>query len=224
MIEIPKKQAGAASLRDSRRTLWVGYAACAWGVWFVILHAYVFVGGGGSFDVQSQFAHNPWIYVLSTSLSILLFTAAALFPLALIWPFRWLSRPSMQIITLALAYIGMIGFAVYEQIFAQELGASLFSFGVCLLGVLVAFVRPRSLSVAHWMVLVATWTIGVGMVLYGGSYIWFAFLQPSFEKGLGYFLLGGVNFSVEGILFVAIAYLTSRRGIYFPQRDRALRS
>ncbi|GHO97851.1 hypothetical protein KSF_078990 [Reticulibacter mediterranei] len=212
MIEIPKKQADTASLGESRWTLRVGYAACAWGIWFVILHAYVFVGGGGSFNVQSQFARNPWIYVLSTSLSILLFTAAALFPLALIWPFRWLSQPRMQIITLALAYIGMIGFAVYELVFAQELGASLFSFGVCLIGVLVAFVRPHNLSVAHWMVLVATWTIGIGMILYGSSYVWFAFLQSSFEKGLGYFLLGGVNFTVEGILFVAIAYLTSQRG------------
>lgn len=211
MIKITKNRTGTSSHQASRWVLWVGYVSCAWGMWFAALHASLFFQGG-SFAGQSQFAHNPWVYGLSSALSVLLFTSAALFPLALVWPFRWMSQPRMQIITLILAYIGMIGFTIYEHVLAQEPGVALAGAGVCVLGVVVALVRPRSQNVAHWMVLIATWIIGVGMALYGGAYVSIAFFQPTFEKGLGYFLLGGVNFTVEGILFVATAWLTSQRG------------
>lgn len=118
----------------------------------------------------------------------------------------------MQIITLILAYIGMIGFTIYELVLAQEPGVALFGAGVCLVGALVALMRPENQSRASWMVLIATWVVGVGMALYGGAYVYLAFFQPTFEKRLGYFLLGGVNFTVEGILFVATAWMTSLRG------------
>lgn len=62
------------------------------------------------------------------------------------------------------------------------------------------------------MVLVATWAFGVGMTLYGGAYVYLAFLQPTAEELLGYLLVGGVNWTVEGLLFVATAWLVGRDG------------
>lgn len=207
MFKRTKDRADTVSCRAARL---VGYAACAWGMWFAILHVTLFFGGG-SFTVQSQFAHNPWVYGLASTLSVLLFTGAALFPLTLVWPFRWMSQSRAQSITLVLAYLGMIGFTLYELVLAQELRGALLGIGICALGAVAALVRPGNQSLEHWMVLIATRAIGIGMTLYGGAYISLAFFQPTFEKGLGYFLLGGVNFTVEGLLFVATAWLTSQR-------------
>ncbi|GHO78229.1 hypothetical protein KSD_60000 [Ktedonobacter sp. SOSP1-85] len=210
MIKITKHQAGASSSRIARWNVWIGYAACAWGLWFVAIHLYFFMSGE-SINGESQFVHEPWLYVLSWTLSLLLFTAAALFPLALIWRFRWMSQGYMQMVTLILAYMGMIGFTIYEWVIAQELGVALFGAGICILGVVVALVRPKTQRPVHWMLLIATWAVGVGMMLYGAAYVYSSFFQPTFEKGLSYFLLGGMNFTIEGILFVATAWHVSRR-------------
>ncbi|GCE31850.1 hypothetical protein KDA_73340 [Dictyobacter alpinus] len=209
MIKFMNKGTDTSSSRASRWILWVGYAACAWGIWFATLHALLFFGGG-SFDIPNI---SRWLYILLTTLSVLLFTTAALFPLSLIWPFHWLRKSRLQMITLVLAYIGMLGFTLYELVLAKnEPGAVGFGVGVCVLGVIVAFIRPRKYNIAQWMVLIATWAIGIGMTLYGGAYICLSFFQPTFEQGLSYFSLGGINFTVEGILFVATAWLISRYG------------
>ena len=106
--------------------------------------------------------------------------------------------------------MGMIGFTIYEWVIVQELGSALFGAGVCILGVVVALVRPKTQRPVHWMLLIATWAVGICMMLYGAAYVYSSFFQPRFEKGLSYFLLGGMNFTIEGILFVATAWQMSR--------------
>jgi hypothetical protein len=60
------------------------------------------------------------------------------------------------------------------------------------------------------MVLVATWALGVEMTLSGGAYVYVAFLRPSFESFLTYLSLGGVNWTIESLLFVTTAWLAGR--------------
>jgi hypothetical protein len=223
MIDVTTNRAPDSSPPASSWTLRVGYAACAWGLWFAAVHFWLFFGPG-SFRVQVQFAHSTWVYAFASILSVLMFTAAALLPLALVWPFRWTSQRRVQQVTVILSYAALIGFIVYELVVAQELGVALSGATVCIVGGAVALTRPRHETIAHRMVLTATWAVGIGMTLYGGAYIYFAFLQPTFERGLGYFLLGGVNFTLEGILFVATAWMSSRgvpARIWPPARDVA---
>ena len=69
--------------------------------------------------------------------------------------------------------------------------------------------RPHSQSVEHWLVLVATWIFGAGMTIYGCIWIVAAVLNshsPSFPQGL---LQGGMNWTIEGILFVTVAWLAT---------------
>ncbi len=209
MMNPTAHRAPAPSPPASPRVLRTGYAACAWGLWFAAVHFWLFFGPG-SFRVQVQFAHSTWVYAFASILSVLMFTAAALLPLALVWPFRWTSQRRVQHVTVILSYAALIGFIVYELVVAQELGVVLVGASVCIVGVVVAFIRPRTETAAHRMVLTATWVVGIGMTLYGGAYVYLAFSQSTFERGLGYFLLGGVNFALEGILFVATAWMSSR--------------
>jgi hypothetical protein len=194
-------------------TKWIGYAACAWGLLFAALHVLLFFGGG-SFIVEPQFTNNYGIYLLSCTISVLLFISVALLPLALVWPFRWISQRRLQILSLLLGYLALISFAIYEWVVAAEQRAALTSALVCAISLVVAFVRPKSKSVAQWLVFIATWVFGAGMTLYGGAYVIFAFFQSTFEKFLGYLFLGGMTFTVEGLLFMATVWLVSRKRVF----------
>jgi hypothetical protein len=194
-------------------TKWIGYAACAWGLLFAALHVLLFYGGG-SFIVQPQLANNFGIYLLSCTISVLLFISVALLPLALVWPFRWISHRSLQIVTLLMGYLALSSFAIYEWVVAAEQKAALTAALVCAISAVFAFVRPKSQSVARWLVFIATWVFGAGMALYGGAYVTLAFFQPTFDKILGYLFLGGMTFSVEGLLFMATAWLVRRNRVF----------
>ncbi|QBD75741.1 hypothetical protein EPA93_06860 [Ktedonosporobacter rubrisoli] len=189
---------------------WTAYAAFGWGLLFAIIHAALFFGGG-SFALGPQFAHNYAIYLLSSTISVLLFTVLALFPLSLVWPFRWLSQKRLQIFALLLAYLAVIGFGLYELIIARELRGVVLTIGICLAGVLVAFMRPRSQSLSHWMILVATWAFGIGMTLYGGGYLLIALLHINTPGFLELFFLGGMTWTPEGIFFILAAWSMSHR-------------
>jgi hypothetical protein len=145
--------------------------------------------------------------------SVVLFGLLALFPLALVWPSLWIGQRRLQITLLAASYGAMILLNLSSVAFSWSgpwAGFGLYPLLICLIGGLVAFVRPHHQGIPHWMVLVATWAFGIGMTLYGGAYVYLAFLQPTVETFLGFFLVGGVNWTVEGVLFVATAWLAGR--------------
>ena len=192
------------------RARWVGYAACGWGAFFAAQHLYGVVTG--KFESGTAI-HDPWSYVIAEVFSVLLFTLLALFPLALVWPSRWIGQRRLQITLLATSYGAMILLNLSSFLFSWSgawSGFGWYPLLVCVNASLVAFVRPRHQSILPWMVLVATWAFGVGMTLYGGAYVYLAFLRPNFESFLGYLLIGGLNWTVEGLLFVATAWLASR--------------
>jgi hypothetical protein len=208
----------AAGRGPARWATWAGYAACAWGALFAAQHLYWTLTGwyeAGRLGVQSS--HDPWAGVIAEVLSVLLFTLLALFPLALVWPFCWLSRRTLHIMLLATSYGAMILLNLSSVVFS--LGFGLYPLAICVVGGLVAFVRPRRHSIPQWMVLVATWALGVGMTLYGGVYVYLAFFQPTAEMFFIYLVIGGMNWTVEGLLFVATAWLTSRRTIDVDRRS-----
>jgi hypothetical protein len=193
-----------------RRARWIGYAAFAWGTFFALEHLYWFVSG--SFVLTSAI-QDTRTYAIAAVFSVVLFGLLALFPLTLVWASRSIGRRRLQISLLATSYGAMILLNLSSFVFSWSGPWSRFGYYpllVCLSGVLVALVRPRHQSVPYWMVLVATWAFGIGMTLYGGAYLYVAFLQPTTEEFLGYFLVGGVNWSVEGVLFVAAVWLASR--------------
>ena len=206
MIRVSDKQLPPEHARSSHWISWVGYGACAWGLFFATLHATLFFGGG-SFTLREQFAHNYGIYLLSSILSVLLFACAALFPLALVWPFRWMSQSRLQFITLLLAYLVMGGFALYEWVVAAEPIAALSACGICVIGAVIVFIRPEGQRVTQWMVFIATWGLGMMMTLYGGGYLYLA-LHDIHSPGFpGLFFLGGMTWTPEGILFVMTAFV-----------------
>lgn len=200
-----------------RRTVWTGYVACAWALLFALEHIYWACGGSlfvGEADVRenmSQFAHNPWRYVLSWALLSGLFAILALFPLALVWPGQWLSRRSARIIAVTTGYVGIILMATYSFATGDN-QTGLASLGISALGLAVALVRPRGQSIAHWMTLVAAWIFGAGMTIYGCCYTIFALSNIHAASFMAYLCAGGINWFVEGALFLAIAWLISRNG------------
>lgn len=204
------------------RALWAGYAACAWALLFTLEHAYwacggsLFVGEADAHESMSQFIHNPWSYVLSWTLLSGLFAILALFPLALVWSGRRFSRQRAQIIAIVAGYLGMALMAVYSFVTGDK-QIGLTCLGVGVLGLLVAFVRPRGEGVAHWMTLVATWIFGAGMTIYGCCYTVLALSNVHAASFTAYLFAGGMNWLVEGLLFLATAWLVSRNG----QRTRS---
>jgi hypothetical protein len=203
----------AKSVTVKPLTKWIGYAACAWGLLFAAAHVLLFFGGG-SFIVQPQFDNNHEIYLFASTISVLMFTSVALLPLALVWPFHWISQRRLQIITLLMGYLALISFAIYEWVVAAEQRVALLTALVCAISVVVAFVRPKSQSITRWLVFIATWVFGAGFALYGSAYVILAFFQPTFDKFLGYLFLGGMTFFVEGLLFLATGWLVSRKRVF----------
>jgi hypothetical protein len=190
----------------------MGYAACAWALLFTLEHVYWLCGGSwllskaNAPNVESLFAQNPWSYVFGSGVIIALFAILALFPLAL--TLQGKHQRNVQWIAVILGYMGMILMAAYSFATQQSL-FGLASLGICVLGVGVAFVRPHSQSVARWLVVVATWIFGAGMTIYGCSYIAVALLNSHAEYFLQYLVAGGMNWTIEGILFVTVAWLAS---------------
>jgi hypothetical protein len=197
-----------------RWTRRMGYAACAWALLFTLEHVYWLCGGSwllsqaNAPNVESLFAQNPWSYVAGSGLLIALFAILALFPLALTWQGKHISQRSLQWIAVILGYMGLILMAAYS--FATQASLlGLASLGIVVLGVGVAFVRPHSQSVARWLVVVATWIVGAGMTIYGCIYIVTALLNIHAEYFLQYLVAGGMNWTIEGMLFVTVAWLAS---------------
>jgi hypothetical protein len=195
-----------------RWTRRMGYAACAWALFFTLEHVYWLCGGSWllnrAISVESLFAQNPWSYVFESVLYIALFAILALFPLALTWQGKQSTQRHMQWMAVLLGYIGMILMAAYS--FAtQQAVYGLASLGICVLGVGVAFVRPHRQSVERWLVVVATWLFGAGMTIYGCVYIVTALLNSHAAYFLQYLVAGGMNWTIEGILFVTVAWLAS---------------
>ena len=197
-----------------RWTRGMGYAACAWALFFTLEHVYWAFGGSwllseaNARNSVSQLAHLSWSYVFGSVLLIALFAILALFPLALTWQGKQSTQRHMQWIAVILGYVGMILMAAYSFATQQSL-VGLASLGICVLGVGVAFVRPHSQSVERWLVLVATWIFGAGMIIYGCMYIAVALLNMHAEYFLQYLVAGGLNWTIEGILFVTVAWLAS---------------
>ncbi len=69
--------------------------------------------------------------------------------------------------------------------------------------------RPHSQSVEHWLVLVATWIFGAGMTIYGCIWIVAALLNLHSAYFLQGLVQGGMNWTIEGILFVTVAWLAT---------------
>jgi hypothetical protein len=199
-----------------RWTRGMGYAACAWALFFTLEHVYWVSGGSWLLSEAlargfvSLFAHNPWSYVADMGIIIALFAILALFPLALTWQGKQSTQRHMQWMAVILGYIGLILFAAYSFAFAtQQTVFGLASLGICVLGVGVALVRPHRQSVERWLVLVATWIFGAGMTLYGCLYIALALLNMHSAYFLQYLVAGGMNWTIEGLLFVTVAWLAS---------------
>ena len=194
----------------TRWTRWTGYAAFAWGMFFAAQHAYWLLAG--RFGLEPT-VHDTWSVTLSGIFSVLLFGLLALFPLALVWPFCSIGPRRLRIALLAASYVTMILLNLSSFLFSWSRpwsGFGLYPLFVCAIGGLVAFARPRDQSIPRWMVLIATWAFGAGMTLYGGAYVFLAFLQPTVDGLLGHLLVGGVNWTVEGVLFVATAWVVGR--------------
>lgn len=175
----------SSSLLPSRWTVWAGYAACLWAVLFAAAHLYW--AGGGTFDMNAQEVENARRLLALASLphlfgwgiTIVMFVVEGLFPLALVWQGSRVSARQLQIVTLALAYAGMLVFALGDFLVMHQPLLGLVALVICALGVLVAYVRPRSQpSVPRWMILVATWVLAVGNMLNGLIYYSMALLAP----------------------------------------------
>lgn len=195
-----------------RWTRRMGYAACAWALLFTLEHVYWLCGGNwllpDTRNVESLLAQNPWSYVFESVLLIALFAILALFPLALTWQGKHITQRHMQWIAVISGYIGMILMAAYSFATQQSV-LGLASLGICVLGVGVTFVRPHSQSVERWLVLVATWIFGAGMTIYGCIWIYTALLNSHSAYFLQSIVAGGMNWTIEGILFVTVAWLAS---------------
>jgi len=195
-----------------RWTRRMGYAACAWALLFTLEHVYWLCGGSWLLNravtVESLLAQNPWTYVFESVLYIALFAILALFPLALTWQGKQSTQRHMQWIAVILGYIGMILMAA-DSFATQKSVLGLASLGICVLGVGVVFVRPHSQSMERWLVLVATWIFGAGMTIYGCIWIYTALLNIHSAYFLQNLVSGGMNWTIEGILFVTVAWLAT---------------
>ncbi len=192
----------------------MGYAACAWGLFFTLEHVYWLCGGSwlqSQADIRSAssaFAQNPWSYVIQSVLLSALFAILALFPLALTWQGKQSTQRHVQWLAVISGYTGLILMAAYS--FAtQATVLGLASLGICVLGIGVALVHPRSQSVEHWLVLVATWIFGAGMTIYGCVWLVTSLLNMHSADFLQGLIQGGMNWTIEGILFVTVAWLAS---------------
>ena len=190
---------------------WIGYVACSWAFLFAAAHVYWGFGGQiglfGTSDTLLMFAADPTMYILSWTLSVFLFTTIGLFPLALVCPGEWLHQRQLQRVALVLGYLGMTLVALYGFLISHEVIMGLAGLGVCLLGAVVAVARPGDVPILQWMVYVATWTLGLGMILYGVSYLVIAVLNVSTKYFLIYLITGGMSWTIEGVLFVATAWM-----------------
>lgn len=222
-VEAPVERAVHMSklTRLQRWTRGIGYAACAWALFFTLEHVYWVFGGSWLLSealargFASLFAQNPWSYVTIMGIILALFAILALFPLALTWQGKQSTQRHLQWIVIILGYMGLILFAVLITVYSfatQQTLQTLYglaSLGICVLGVGVALVRPRSQSVERWLVLVATWIFGAGMTIYGCFYIVIALLDMHSAYFLQNLVAGGMNFTIEGILFVTVAWLAT---------------
>lgn len=215
-VESPTEQAAQMSKLTwlKRWTRRMGYAACAWALFFTLEHVYWLCGGSWLLNravtVESLFAQNPWSYVIQSVLLSALFAILALFPLALTWQGKQSTQRNVQWMAVILGYTGLILMAAYS--FAtQAIVLGLASLGICVLGVGVALVRPHRQSVELWLVLVATWILGAGMTIYGCVWIVTALLNMHAADFLQSLVAGGMNWTIEGILFVTVAWLASYR-------------
>ena len=200
--------------RLQRWTRGMGYAACAWALFFTLEHVYWLCGGSwlqSEADMRSAssaFTQNPWSYVIQSVLLSALFAILALFPLALSWQGKHIKQRTVQWLAVILGYTGLFLMAAYS--FAtQAIVLGLASLGICVLGVGVALVRPHSQSVERWLVLVATWIFGAGMTIYGCIWIVTALFNSHSANFLQGLLQGGMNWTIEGILFVTVAWLAT---------------
>ncbi len=197
-----------------RWTRAMGYVAFAWGLFFTLEHVYWLCGGSwlqSQADIRSAssaFAQNPWSYVIQSVLLSALFAILALFPLALTWQGKPSTQRHVQWFAVISGYTGLILMAAYS--FAtQAIVLGLASHGICVLGVGVALVRPRSQSVERWLVLVATWIFGADMIIYGCVWLATFLLNMHAADFLQSLVQGGMNWTIEGILFVTVAWLAS---------------
>jgi hypothetical protein len=213
-VESPAERAARMTklTRLQRWTRGMGYAASAWALLFTLEHVYWLCGGSwllpGTRNMESLLAQNPWSYVFESVLLIALFAILALFPLALTWQGKHITQRHMQWIAVISGYIGLILMAAYSFATQQSV-LGLASLGICVFGVGVAFVRPHSQSVERWLVLVATWIFGAGMTIYGCIWIYTALLNSHAAYFLQSLVAGGMNWTIEGILFVTVAWLAS---------------
>ncbi|GCE03409.1 hypothetical protein KDAU_07380 [Dictyobacter aurantiacus] len=123
----------------------------------------------------------PVPYLFSWTITIVMFMVEGLFPLALVWQGSRVKQRGrhIQIVTLILAYTGMIVFALGDFLVVHQPLLGLVALVICALGSLVAFVRPRSQpSMPQWMVLVATWVMAGGNLLNGLIYYSITLLAP----------------------------------------------
>jgi hypothetical protein len=194
-------------------------AACIWALVFVAAHIYWASGGtvllGEAADPSPAilFARDPWSYAIGWAILSLLFVLAGLFPLSLGWSGkRRISRSVMQTGVVSLAYAGMVLLVLFG-LAAQEFGLVLLGVGVCVLGLVFTIVRPRDRPFAAWTVLIVTWGLGVAMTFYGCVYLVAAIGEMHPELFLVYLISGGVNWFSGGALFVATAWLATRRKV-----------
>ncbi|WP_201371864.1 DUF3995 domain-containing protein [Ktedonobacter robiniae] len=208
----------------SRRIVWTGYAACAWALLFALEHAYWAFGGtwllasGSTQELQRQFAENPASYIISWAVDVMVFAALALFPLALIWRGKRISQSRMQILTLVYAYVSLF-FFVLTGVIRHDSMLIIFSLAVSVLSIPIAFMRPRNQNIPSWLVIFATWIFGIGMILYGLSYFIVAFLNIHAGHFWTYIAAGGLNWTIEGILFIMVAWLANCSGRDAQTRD-----
>lgn len=154
--------------------------------------------------------HDPWAYVFGWVILSLLFICEGLFPLALVWPGgRRVGRRGMRLGAIFLGYLGAAMLVVYG-LGVQDTGLVALGCGVGALGMVVALVRPRNQPVSRWMVLVATWVLGLAMIVYGCGYVVAAVGEAGSELFFVYLFTGGLTWTTGGILFVATAWLSGR--------------
>jgi hypothetical protein len=161
-------------------------------------------------------------HLLGWGITIAMFVVEGLFPLALVWQGSRARR--VQIVTLALAYAGMIVFAPGAFLVAHQPLLGLVALVVCALGVLVAFIRPHGqASVPQWMILIATWVMALGNMLNGLIYYSMALLAPlgvmrpplipalPMAEIIWQGVMTGSLFFAGGILLLLTAALVSRQ-------------
>lgn len=191
----------------------VGVAACGWAWLFAAAHVYWALGGrigltaGQPTDLR--FADDPVTYVLSWALLVYLFGVLGLFPRALVWPAERQDRRWLQRAAILAGYIGAGGLAVYGLVVSQAGALAGIGLGISVAGLLIGLLRPQTQRVATWMVFVATVAFGVGMLVYGVSYLVVAAHTEDVATRTVYAITGGVSWTGEGILFIATGWFAT---------------